>query len=330
MTFDTIYLVYAALFVGAIFLAEGIYFLVIDSKDHNKANRRMNMLASGKDAVEVFASLRRKPMRRIRFLGPLGTPLLALEDALARAGLSISLPRFLLMMLGLTIATLVLLIFLLQRSALPNVLATNAVCLVLAVLIGVGVPLLVVSHLVTSRMKKFARQLPDTLDVMVRSLHAGHPIASALKLVTEEMPDPVGTEFGIAVDEMTYGLELRHALENMGERIGQSDFRYVVVAINIQHDTGGNLAEVLSNLSSIIRERFRMFQKVKALSAEGRMSAWVLGILPIVVLLLLSILNPSYYTAVMDDPLFWPVSGVALGLMTFAIYVMYRMVNFRV
>ncbi|HMB76971.1 MAG TPA: type II secretion system F family protein, partial [Kiloniellaceae bacterium] len=151
-----------------------------------------------------------------------------------------------------------------------------------------------------------------------------------LRLVTEEMPDPVGSEFGIAVDEMTYGLELRHALENMGERIGQSDFKYVVVAINIQHETGGNLAEVLSNLSSIIRARFRMFQKIKALSAEGRMSAWVLSILPIVVLLLLSILNPAYYTAVMDDPLFWPVAGVALGLMTFAIYLMYRMVNFRV
>jgi len=330
MPFDTIYLVYAALFIGAVFLAEGIYFLIVDSRDHEKANRRMNMLAAGKDAAEVFATLRRKPLRRIRFLGPFGAPLVLLEEGLAKAGLSISLGRFLLLMVGLSVVVFVVLLILLQGSALPNVFAANAVCVVFAILLGVGVPVLVINHMVTSRMKKFAKQLPDTLDVMVRSLHAGHPIAAALRLVTEEMPDPVGSEFGIAVDEMTYGLELRHALENMGERIGQSDFKYVVVAINIQHETGGNLAEVLSNLSSIIRARFRMFQKIKALSAEGRMSAWVLSILPIVVLLLLSILNPAYYTAVMDDPLFWPVAGVALGLMTFAIYLMYRMVNFRV
>jgi tight adherence protein B len=330
MPFDTIYLVYAALFVGAIFLAEGVYYLIVDSKEHSKANRRMNMLASGKDASEVFEALRRKPLRRIPYLGPLGIPLVHLESTLAKSGLSVSLGRFLLFMAAVTVVSVVVLILMLQRSALPNVLATNAACIVLALLIGVGMPLLVVAQMKSSRLKRFGEQLPDTLDVMVRSLHAGHPIASALKLVTEEMPDPVGTEFGIAVDEMTYGLELRHSLENMAERIGQSDFKYVVVAINIQHETGGNLAEVLSNLSSIIRERFRMFQKIKAMSAEGRMSAWVLSALPIVVLLMLSILNPAYYTAVMDDPLFWPVSGIALGLMTFAIYIMYRMVNFRV
>ncbi len=174
MPFDTIYLVYAALFIGAILLAEGVFYLIVDSKEHSKANRRMNMLASGKDASEVFEALRRKPLRRIPYLGPLGIPLVLLEGDLAKSGLSVSLGRFLLFMAAVTVVIIVVLILMLQRSALPNVLATNAACIVLALLIGVALPMLVVNQMKRSRSKKVAQQLPDTLDVMVRSLHAGH------------------------------------------------------------------------------------------------------------------------------------------------------------
>ena len=140
----------------------------------------------------------------------------------------------------------------------------------------------------------------------------------------------MGSEFGIVVDEMTYGLELRQALENMAERVRHPDFEYLIVAINIQHETGGNLAEVLSGLSQIIRDRFRMFNKIKALSAEGRMSAWVLSVLPIGTLFVLSVMAPAYYGRVMNDPMFWPIAGTAVGLLILGIYMMYRMVNFRV
>jgi len=330
MPFDTIYLVYAALFVGAIFLAEGVFYLIVDSKEHSKANRRMNMLASGKDASEVFEALRRKPLRRIPYLGPLGIPLVHLESTLAKSGLSVSLGRFLLFMAAVTVVSVVVLILMLQRSALPNVLATNAACIVLALLIGVGMPLLVVAQMKSSRLKKFGEQLPDTLDVMVRSLHAGHPIASALKLVTEEMPDPVGTEFGIAVDEMTYGLELRHSLENMAERIGQSDFKYVVVAINIQHETGGNLAETLENLSTVLRGRRMLKLKIKALSGEAKASAYIIGSLPFVMGILIYLVNADYIMDLFIDPRGHLLIG--LGLTSFAIgaTVMYRMVKFEV
>jgi tight adherence protein B len=165
---------------------------------------------------------------------------------------------------------------------------------------------------------------------MVRSLQAGHPISAAISLVSKEMGDPIGTEFGIAVDEMTYGLDMREALYNMGRRIEIQDFQYVVVSINIQHETGGNLAEVLRNLSTVIRDRFRMFKKIRALSSEGRLSAIVLSFLPFAVGAIIFTGNPGFYLNVADDPLFLPMMAAALGLMLAGIFIMYRMVNFRV
>ena len=330
MPIDIEYILYGVIGVGVFFLAEGLFLLIIDQREHSKANRRMNMLASGMEATEVFSALRRKPVRKIRFLGPLGTPIVTFEDVLSRSGLAIPLGKVFLIMLGLTFFALVGLVYVLRNSTLPDDLASNLICVLTAFLIGFGVPIAVISVLKNRRMAQFGEQLPDTLDTLVRGLRAGHPVASAMNLVTKEMPDPMGSEFGIVVDEMTYGLELRQALENMAERVRHPDFEYLVVAINIQHETGGNLAEVLSGLAQIIRDRFRMFNKIEALSAEGRMSAWVLSLLPIATLLVLSILAPAYYGRVMNDPIFWPIAGTSLGLLLLGIYMMYRMVNFRV
>ncbi len=330
MPFDTIYLVYGAVFIAAVFLIEGLYYFVRDSREHNQANRRMSMLATGQDPSQVFTSLRRKPRNRLRTFGIFAAPLAWYEDLLTKGGMTLSLPRLLIYMFAASGFVTFALLIILYNSQLPNLLATNAACLLVGLLIGWGLPTVVLMYKKSKRVAAFGEQLPDTLDTIVRSLHAGHPIAAALNLVTKEMPDPVGTEFGIAVDEMTYGQELRQALDNMGDRIGHPDFEYVIVAINIQHETGGNLAEVLSNLSQIIRDRFRMFQKIKALSAEGRMSAYVLTALPILTLLGLSVTAPDYYGAVMDDPIFWPVMGVATGLLLLGIFIMWRMVNFRV
>ncbi|MDX1401399.1 MAG: type II secretion system F family protein [Kiloniellales bacterium] len=330
MPFDTIYLFYGAVFAGAVFLIEGIYFWISDSKGQDKANRRMNMLAAGQDPTEVFTSLRRKPRTSDSIWGPLAVPFDWYEDLLTKCGMTMTVKRLLFFMTVATLGIFGILLVFLNYSGLPNLLATNAACLFLGILFGWVIPTLILVRKKKVRVNKFGEMLPDTLDTIVRSLHAGHPIAAALALVTKEMPDPVGTEFGIAVDEMTYGQELRQALDNMGDRIGHPDFEYVIVAINIQHETGGNLAEVLSNLSSIIRERFRMFQKIKALSAEGRLSAWVLTALPILTLLGLSVTAPTYYGDVMDDPIFWPVMGTSMALLLLGIFIMWRMVNFRV
>ncbi len=137
-------------------------------------------------------------------------------------------------------------------------------------------PLMVLNFKATRTRKKMQEQFPVALDVFVRGLRAGHPIAAALDLLTVEMPDPIGSQFGIAVDEVTYGAELRDALQSMAERWDLDDMRMFVVSLSVQSETGGNLAEILENLSQVIRERHSMMMKVRALSSEGRMTAMML------------------------------------------------------
>ena len=331
MIIEPIYLLYGAIFLAALLLVEGLYLLYQDTRGGASAvNRRMSMLATGKDGQQVFEHLRRKPTSRAERLGALGGWFVRLDRMIAQAGLTMSTGRMLLIMAGLTVSCFLFLLYFTTAGTLPGEPAAILGWVLLSLLVGVLVPVVVLNNLKANRLKKFSEQLPDALDIMVRSLQAGHPISAAIGLVSKEMGDPIGTEFGIAVDEMTYGLDMREALQNMGRRIEVQDFQYVVVAINIQHETGGNLAEVLRNLSTVIRDRFRMFKKIKALSSEGRLSAIVLSFLPFAVGALIFTGNPGFYLDVVDDPLFLPMMGAALGLMLAGIYVMYRMVNFRV
>ncbi|PVE25666.1 hypothetical protein DC522_04950 [Microvirga sp. KLBC 81] len=180
------------------------------------------------------------------------------------------------------------------------------------------------------RMGKFGEQLPDVLDVVVRSLKAGHPLPVALSLVGREMPSPAGSEFMVAFEEISYGREVREALEGVYDRVGHPDLKFLITSIAIAHQTGGNLGEILSRLSKLIRERFRMKRKIKALSAEGRIGGYVLSAVPLVVFGAVSGLNPSYYAE------FWGHSGqnTMLGLATFLLItgniIIYKLVNFKV
>ena len=149
-------------------------------------------------------------------------------------------------------------------------------------------------------------QIPVALDVFVRGLRAGHPIAAALDLLTVEMPDPIGSQFGLVVDEVTYGAELRDALQNMAERWDLDDMRMFVVSLSVQNETGGNLAEILENLSKVIRERHAMMLKVRALSSEGRMTAVMLTVLPILTFTVLFMFNARFFLDVANDPMFVP------------------------
>ncbi len=204
----------------------------------------------------------------------------------------------------------------------------------LAIAAGVGAggagPLMVLFLLRARRRKKFEAQLPEAIDVMVRSLRAGHPLAVAISLVAREMPDPVGSEFGLAADEMTYGLDLDTAMSNMRARAGQSDLSFLVVAVSIQSKSGGNLAEILSNLSRMIRERAKLRRKVHALSAEGRFSAIGLSIIPCAIFTIISVTVPTYYGDVRNDVLFMPAVYLGLTIWVIGIAMMYRMVNFKI
>ena len=211
-------------------------------------------------------------------------------------------------------------IFLINRSPPAGVVLTLAV--------GVGLPMLILWRRRSRRLKRFAEQLPEALDIVVRSLKAGHPTRVSLALVAREMLDPIGTEFGIVGDEMTYGLELERAMQNLLERVGLEDLRLVVVSIGVQASTGGNLAEILGNLASVIRDRFRLRRKIRAISAEGRWSAILLSIFPFFLFGVIVLISPDYYGAVWDRPVVQPVLAVMVLWMLVGDYIMYRMVNF--
>jgi len=173
-------------------------------------------------------------------------------------------------------------------------------------ILGAALPIMVLNVKATKMRKKMQDQFPVALDVFVRGLRAGHPIAAALELLTVEMPNPIGSQFGLAVDEVTYGAELRDALQNMAERWDLDDMRMFVVSLSVQNETGGNLAEILENLSQVIRERHSMLLKVRALSSEGRMTAVMLTVLPIFTFTLLFTVNAHFFLDVANDPMFVP------------------------
>lgn len=198
----------------------------------------------------------------------------------------------------------------------------------LALFVGVVLPLLVLRRARNKRIARFAAQLPDALDMIVRSLRAGHPTSVAIGLVAREMPDPLGTEFGIVADEISFGLSLEQAVHKLSERVGFDGLHLLSVSLAIQAKTGGNLTEILANLSRTLRERQKLRLKIRALSAEGRWSAILLSAFPLIMFAILLLISPNYYGGVWGDPLILPVFVIFGGLALIGDFIMYRMVNF--
>ena len=195
---------------------------------------------------------------------------------------------------------------------------------------GIAIPYFALRFHRTSRLRNFEEQLPDAIDVLVRCLKAGHPVPMALHMVSREMPEPIGGEFKITSDELTYGLDLETAMSNLRTRVGQDDLSLVVVAVSMQTKTGGNLSEILTGLSAVVRNRFKLRRKVKALSAEGRFSAIFLTFLPLVLFLVISYVSPNFYGEVWNNPIVQPILAACVLWMLFGNYIMYRMVNFSI
>jgi tight adherence protein B len=204
------------------------------------------------------------------------------------------------------------------------------ISLVFAFALGVVLPVMALNFKATRTRKRMEEQFPVALDVFVRGLRAGHPIAAALELLTVEMPDPIGSQFGLAVDVVTYGAELRDALQSMAERWDMDDMRMFVVSLSVQNETGGNLAEILENLSKVIRERHAMMMKVRALSSEGRMTAVMLTILPIFAFVILFMFNPSFFLDVANDPMFVPGFAFLIILYVIGFVTIRKMVDLKV
>ena len=180
------------------------------------------------------------------------------------------------------------------------------------------------------RIERFSEQLPDAIDVIVRSLKAGHPFTAALGLVASETPEPAGSCFSVLARELGYGLPLERALANMEERIPAPDLRYFSIVLTVHATSGGNLAETLGTLTNVIRERFKMRAKVRALSAEGRFSARLLSVFPLILYGIIVSMAPDYFDALVNTGYVWHFITVCLVLTVIGNLVIQRMVSFDV
>jgi tight adherence protein B len=200
----------------------------------------------------------------------------------------------------------------------------------LAVISGIVLPITVLRAMRDARQRRFEEQLPEAIDTVVRSLKAGHSIGVAISSVARNMPEPIGAEFRLTAAEMTYGLDLETAMVNLHTRVGQADLGLIALAVSIQSRTGGNLAEILSNLSRVIRERFKLRRKAHALTAEGRFSGLVLSALPVLLFGMIWVISPNYYRDVWASPYTKPVLLGAFLWMLLGDYIIHRMVRIRV
>ena len=283
-----------------------------------RANVRMKLLARNGTSEDALQALRKS--RGLRDDNQVGKLLKWLNRLLIQSGLRIgayglysamSFSAF----VGATI------VFLLTR---------NYLYFALGFIAGFGLPVLVVLVIAKHRRKKAVSQLPDALDVIVRSLRAGHPVPVAIDLVAREMADPIGSEFGMAGDEITYGTELGTAIQRMSDRIGHGDFDMLAATVRLQARTGGNLAELLANNAHMVRERQKMRLRIKAASSEGRMSALILNVVPILLFGAVNFLSPEFYGDVSDTPMVKQGLIAAVIWMVIGNLVIRKMINFKI
>ena len=322
-------LIYVLAFVAVVVLTQTLSGFLFSARDRTRQiNRRMMLLESGMSQGDVMSNLLRKTATPA-FGGPTFTRLYeAVGSYLKQAGMSIS-P---LQLAGIWTAVAVALwlaglVFLGIRGG--NLLKDGLASLVGAgILAGLGVAYWVRRRR-TARLKLIEQQLPLALDIVTRAIRAGHPVISAMDLASNELGDPIGSEFGLIVDETTYGAEFNEALANFAHRTGSEDAHYFAVAVSIQSETGGNLAEILEGLVKVMRGRGTLAKRVKALASEGMASAYLLSALPPVLIGVIFLINPKTYTSKFDDPIFWPTVGVVGTLYLIGWFMIRRIINFK-
>jgi tight adherence protein B len=316
---NPLYIFYGCIALAAILAGEALYLLVAGKKDYRSGvNRRLQIAEKEANREAVLVQLRRE-----RGLGADGDTLLPLawfNRLVVQSGVKVGAARAAAAILGTGAAIFLGVLVWLQSVVLAAAAAVPAM---------LALPFLVLHALRKRRQSAFGNRFPDAIDIIVRSLRAGHPVPVAIGMVGRELPDPVGTEFGMVADEVAYGADIETALRNMMQRVGQEDLPLFVTSVSIQATTGGNLSQILDNLSKVIRERFKMRRKIRGLSAEGRASAMILNLTPFAVFMLVNFVSPEFYGSVWDRPSAPYVFGGALFWMGIGNMIMRRMVNFK-
>ena len=314
---DMQFVTYIGAFLGVLLVFEGLRQLISRSGNAQQAkSRRMQLIQKGASTEEILKIL--KPTEKRSFVERL--PLFGdLPIVLRQAGITMAPGAFLVTCLAATVAIFVI------AMQFMNVL--NSV--VFALIVGIFLPILQVRMKRTERMNLLVKQMPDALDLMARGLKVGHPLNTTLSSVANEMPDPIGSEFGIVVDQVSFGDDLTEAFRDFSRRIDQEDVHYLSTAIAIQHGTGGDLARVLKVLSRTIRDRLNMRKKIQALTAEGRLTAAFLSFIPVLIFVAMQVLTPSYYGSIANEPEAIPLGVAIVVLAVLNALVLRKLVNFR-
>jgi len=317
---DPIYLVWLFVALSAGLAVEAVYLMGFSAASYrSRINRRLMIAKDRADRESVLIELRRE--RGLTAGGDYRLGLVALNRLILQSGLTIGLTRlFVIVAVG---AVVIFCMTLIVRGSVAE-------AALAAALSATALPYLVLKLLRSRRQKQFGAQFPDALDIIVRSLRAGHPVPIAITMVGREMTDPIGSEFGVVSDEITYGAELETAMRNLYCRLGSDDLPLFVTAVAIQGSTGGNLGEILENLSGVIRQRFKMRRKIRALAAEGRVSAMILSALPIGMFIVIQFIAPDFYASVWHEQLTKVLLFGAAGWMALGNLIMFKMVNFKI
>ena len=310
--------VFVGIFLGVLLIFDGLWQLMSRTERVKDArNRRMRLIAGGASTGEILGLL--KPAETKWALS--GVPFLgSLPQDMRQAGLTLRPAVLIGFGLAATIAVGIVL-----ATRLNPVLAFGV-----AAVIGIVAPVLIIRKIRATRMTKLVTQLPDALDLMARGLRVGHPLNATISTVARDMIDPVATEFGIIVDQISYGDDLVGAFRDFADRAGLEDVRYLATSVAIQNGTGGDLSLILLTLSKVIRARIAMRKRILAISSEGRLTAVFMSLLPVFIFGATSVTSPTYYAGVSDDPLFRPIAIIVVFLIVANFLAMRRLVNFRI
>ncbi|MEI8117684.1 MAG: type II secretion system F family protein [Methylophilaceae bacterium] len=322
---DLQYIFFVLIFLTAVLLVEGLYLAWNSYKGPEAKAVKKRLLAMSANGSSTNSIILKK--RLLAETAGLEKFLLKiprvhkLDKILLQSGLSLSVAKF----LGIT--SLIAIIVAIVGSQLISLPIIAVVGISLA---SGGLVFLYVSNKKNVRITKIEQQLPDALDLMARGMMAGHAFPSALQMIGNEMPDPIASEFRIVFDEINYGIPIKEALSSLIDRVPSTDLSYFVTAVLIQRETGGNLAELLGNISRLVRSRLQLLGTVRVLSAEGRLSAWILTLLPFFLGMALYLMNPNFLSVLWKDEMGIKMVGGTFSLMIVGIFAMWRITKIRV
>jgi len=315
-------LVYLLIFIAVLVLVEGVYLTVFGKSIslNSRVNRRLDMLEKGVGREQVLEQLRKEMHQHMEARG---IPLYSLlAEKAQKANIAFTPQQIMMLMAGVTVVAYIGLTV--GTSAGP------AVRIAVAIAMGIGGVYTWINNKAKKRLSMIEEQLPDAVELMVRSLRVGHPFTSAVQIVAREVPDPLGSEMGVIADESAYGRDVAESLKHLAERMDMQDLRFLAVAVSIQQTSGGNLAEILEGLAKVIRSRFKLFRRVKAITAEAKWSGTFLSGFPLGALVMINVIQPNYYDDVKETAVFIPACLVVAGFLIANVFVMRALVNIKV